>query len=230
MAIVPVTGQVPIPPQPRWGRTATVATDNQATDHGRVSPPPHWCRFCCRLPPPSPPPHAGPPCRGCPGGGGMDGCLASGRRLWGIGVGDRSSPPHPRAPGAHARRGRGCCCRSSPGATAVAPWARRRRQRTAAGSWTASRSRRARLPRRPLWPAAFISSRRPPSISRRPLAGVGSAARRHHGDDTVLYCACWGWPSGRGAHFVLFPRDLAAYGRPYVTRTNPLCYYSVGPG
>jgi len=52
MAIVPVTGQVPIPSQPRWGRTATLATEDRATDHGRVSSPPHWCRFRCHLPPP----------------------------------------------------------------------------------------------------------------------------------------------------------------------------------
>jgi len=125
-----------------------------------------------------------------PVGGGMDGWLASARHSWGIGVGDRS----PLAPSlsVHAHRVRGCCRRASPGATGATPWARWRCRRTGAGSWTASRSRRARLPRRTRWPAAFTCSRRPPSIPWCPLAVVDSAACLHCGGSPVLYCASWG--------------------------------------
>jgi len=54
----------------------------------------------------------------------MDGCLASGRRFWGTGAGDRSPPPHPPCP----RRAR------APGTRLLSPIVAGRRGRSALGA------------------------------------------------------------------------------------------------
>jgi len=227
MAIVPVTGQVPILPQPLWGRSTTKATGHRANDHGRVSPPPTGAESAAALPPFSAAARSGLPCAR-PGewrhGRGADGRspLAG---PWGeepfalspppalTGDGDAaaaaapSRAPRPQPPG----RG-GVAGRLLLGAGRLQEAYERV---FLAGRWGRQLS--------------FLLVAPPPSHGGRwpsstlPRAATPVAAR------PFVWCL-FGLTFGAWRPCSSFSHDLAAYERPHVTRTNPLWYYSVGPG
>jgi len=166
MAIVPVTAQVPILPAAACGSGCARGLWPPGDRPGRVSSP---------LLVPQPWPSSYHRLRRTAGGD-----ADAGERLHGCVAGGRPVPVGPQGGGAGRLPARPPPPPVGGGGGCAAAAADPRRAPLRCRPWTAvpsagcglepdgaSRSYDERLPRRPLWPAAFISSRRPPSIPRR---------------------------------------------------------------
>ena len=159
MANVPVTGQVPIPPAAACGSGGTRGLWPPGDRPGRVFPP---------LPVPQPWPASYHRLRRTSGvdadaGERLHGCVAGGRPVpvgpQGGGAGRLPARPPPPPVGG----GGGCAAAAADPRRAplrCRPWTAVQSTGCCLEPDGASRSHDERLPRRPLWPAAFISSRR----------------------------------------------------------------------